>query len=110
MKRTTYRAAPAYIRGAIRQAADRWQTTDGLPLGELLDGEVPVGKYAHDTRCPAHGVQRWAGVDECGPCDYLSRTDALEPPTDEACPDCRAEVGVPCAWACSSNWDAPRVN
>lgn len=70
----TYRSAPAHVRWAIRQAADRWQTTDGVPLGELLDGEVPVG------------------------------TDALEPPTDEACPDCLAEVGEPCTWACSSRW------
>ena len=31
-------------------------------------------------------------------------TDALEPPTDEACPDCRAEVGESCTWACSSRW------
>lgn len=28
----------------------------------------------------------------------------LEPPTGEACPDCRAEAGVPCTWACSSRW------
>lgn len=28
----------------------------------------------------------------------------LEPPMDEACPDCRAEVGEPCTWACSSRW------
>jgi hypothetical protein len=62
----TYRGAPAYIRGAIRQAADRWQTTDGVPLGELLDSE--------------------------------------EPPTDEACPDCKAESGEPCHIACSSRW------
>ena len=26
----------------------------------------------------------------------------------DACPDCGAGSGVPCVWACSSNWDAPR--
>lgn len=31
-------------------------------------------------------------------------TDALEPPTHEACPDCKAEIGEPCTWACSSRW------
>ena len=32
------------------------------------------------------------------------REPELEPPTDEPCPDCRAEVGVPCTWDCSSRW------
>jgi hypothetical protein len=27
----------------------------------------------------------------------------------DACPDCGAGSGVPCMWACSSNWDAPRT-
>lgn len=37
-----------------------------------------------------------------GVCDCCGLS--LEPPTDEACPDCRAEVGEPCTWACSSRW------
>ncbi len=37
MKRLTYRQAPAHIRRAIREAATRWETTDGTPLIELLD-------------------------------------------------------------------------
>ena len=36
--------------------------------------------------------------------DFLCETCRLEPPTHEACPDCRAEVGVPCTWDCSSRW------
>lgn len=43
MKRLTYRQAPAHIRGAIREAAVRWETTDGTPLLELLDEPVPDG-------------------------------------------------------------------
>lgn len=34
-----YRNAPAHIRAAIREAAVRWETTDGTPLIELLDQE-----------------------------------------------------------------------
>lgn len=37
MKRMTYAKAPAHIRGAIREAAQRWETTDGTPLIQLLD-------------------------------------------------------------------------
>lgn len=37
MKRLTYQQAPAHIRGAIREAATRWETTDGTPLIKLLD-------------------------------------------------------------------------
>ena len=36
--------------------------------------------------------------------DGVCETCRLEPPTDEACPDCKAEVGEPCTWACSSRW------
>lgn len=35
--------------------------------------------------------------------DFLC-AECMEPPTDEPCPDCRAEVGEPCTWACSSRW------
>lgn len=34
-----YRNAPAHVRAAIREAAERWETTDGTPLIELLDAE-----------------------------------------------------------------------
>lgn len=34
-----YRDAPAHIRDAIREAAVRWETTDGTPLVEVLDQE-----------------------------------------------------------------------
>ena len=32
------------------------------------------------------------------------REPELEPPTGEACPDYKADAGVPCTWACSSRW------
>lgn len=35
--------------------------------------------------------------------DPITGTVSVDP-----CPDCGAGSGVPCAWACSSNWDAPR--
>lgn len=37
MKRLQYRNANPAIRAAIREAAVRWETTDGTPLLELLD-------------------------------------------------------------------------
>lgn len=37
MRRLTYQQAPAHIRAAIREAAARWETTDGTPLLDLLD-------------------------------------------------------------------------
>lgn len=43
MKRLTYRQAPAHVRGAIWEAAARWETTDGTPVRELLDDPVPEG-------------------------------------------------------------------
>lgn len=42
MKRMTYATAPAHIRSAIREAATRWETTDGTPLTEILDHPRPL--------------------------------------------------------------------
>lgn len=43
----------------------------------------------HDPRCPAHDNPRWAGVDECGPCQSLAASDASQgPPEDCECGDC----------------------
>ena len=38
---------------------------------------IIVGAYPHRKECPAYGLRRWAKVDECGPCEYLSRADEL---------------------------------
>ena len=27
----------------------------------------------HDTLCPAHDVEKWSDVDECGPCQHIAR-------------------------------------
>ena len=34
----------------------------------------------------------------------VCETCRLEPPTGEACPDCKADAGVPCHIDCSSRW------
>lgn len=44
MKRATYDALPANIRAAVRQAAERWETPDGVPLVESLHEEGGEGR------------------------------------------------------------------
>lgn len=51
MKRLTYRQAPAHIRGAIQEAAARWETIDGTPLTELLDAVEAA--YPTSRECSA---------------------------------------------------------
>ena len=55
-----------------------------------------------DERVVERALDELANADPYIACDGVS--ESLTDAVDEACPDCRAEVGVPCTWACSSRW------
>lgn len=38
-KSFTFKSAPPHIRAAIREQAHRWETTDGVPLIDLLPSD-----------------------------------------------------------------------
>ena len=56
----------------------------GVPMKQYMIG---AAKTKHDPRCPAYGNLKWADVDECGTCNYLTRSPQ-GPPEDCECGDC----------------------
>lgn len=80
-------------------------------------GTDALGTYALDLAGIIEGFA-YEYCEECGldldahvivpvnghPFAQCLREPELEPPTDEACPDCRAEVGESCHIDCSSRW------
>ena len=61
--------------------------------------------YPHDTRCPAYGKERWADVDECGPCKMLAEEHPYAPDPHQTP---RPAVGVypDCAVCRQPYWSA----
>lgn len=60
MRRIQYRHASPAIRAAVRQAAVRWETTDGTPLVELLDKPSNRSEaVAHAYLEPVEQVATW---------------------------------------------------
>jgi len=69
-----FHSAPAHIRGAIMREAARWETTEGVPLVDILDADAKrchcdaiATVYAMDTipggwgdyYCDGHTPEGW---------------------------------------------------
>ena len=48
-----YRNAPAHVKAAIRDAAARWETTDGTPLTDLLNCDGTPGQKPNQESDPS---------------------------------------------------------